>query len=128
MTRFGWQGVAVLVALTTGCTPGYMKASQLEARGQGPTACAKSCDDLGMRMAALVLVGNELPGCVCQPLPVRGASSSENESLPHAASSELNDGAAASTTGYVVLAAAAAARQQQQRQAQQNQQNAMKKN
>jgi hypothetical protein len=126
MTRFGWQGAAVLLALTAGCTPGYIKASQLEERGQGPAACAKSCEELGMRMAALVLVGNDLPGCVCQPLPVRGASDPQTASPPNAASSQFNDGAAASTTGYVVLAAAAAARQQQQ--AQQNQQNATKKN
>jgi hypothetical protein len=47
-----------------GCTPGYMKADRLEALGQGPSAGAKSCEDLGMRRAALVLVGDQLPGCV----------------------------------------------------------------
>src|SRR6478752_5058989 len=53
-----------------GCQPGYMKASELESRGQGPSACAKSCEDIGMRMAAIVLVSNDLPGCVCQPVTV----------------------------------------------------------
>jgi hypothetical protein len=57
-----------------------------------------------MRMAALVLVSNELPGCVCEPLnkpkvPVDGAA---------------DVGASAATTGYVVIAAAAAAARQQQ--------------
>ena len=54
-----------------GCRPGYIKASDLESKGQGPAACAKTCEDLGMRMAALVLVGDTLPGCVCQPLTVQ---------------------------------------------------------
>src|SRR5262245_55839863 len=50
------------------CAPGYIKSADLESRNQGPTACAKSCEDIGMRMTALVLVGNEQPGCVCQPV------------------------------------------------------------
>jgi hypothetical protein len=60
-----------------------------------------------MQMGALVLVGDQLPGCVCQP---RGA--------PVAVS---RDAASATTAGYAVMLAAAAAayRQQQQRQAQQ---------
>lgn len=110
--RVGVFGALVLVGLG-GCTPGYMKASELESRGQGPAACEKSCSDLGMRMAALVLVGDQLPGCVCQPLHVEGAPATPGKAP------EADQGAAASTTGYVVLAAAAAARQQQQQQQQQ---------
>jgi hypothetical protein len=56
------------------CAPGYMKASDLERRGQGPTACAESCEDLKMKMVAMVLVSDTLPGCVCQVLEVQGAA------------------------------------------------------
>src|SRR6478752_9313957 len=121
-----------------GCQPGYMKASDLESRGQGPSACIKSCEDIGMRMGALVLVGNDLPGCVCQPLTLQGAAPPKAEPAPPAqapaaappapapapaapaapggaafdsTTQSSNDAAAATTTGYVVLAAAAAARQ-----------------
>lgn len=124
--------------LLAGCQPGYMKASDLESRGQGPSACAKSCEDIGMRMAALVLVSNDLPGCVCQPLTVQGAPPAASAaplapapvpappapaapappstapSTPSAPTSDLpTGGAAAATAGYAVLAAAAAARQAQ---------------
>lgn len=103
------------VLATTGCAPGYMKASELEARGQGPGACAKTCEDINMRMAALVLVSDQLPGCVCQPLNVQGAPALPLAPTPAPAesSSSLDGAASASTTGYIVLAAAAAARQQQ---------------
>lgn len=113
---------------SAGCTPGYMKASKLESRGQGPAACAKSCEDLHMRMAALVLVGNELPGCVCQPLPVQGAPLKTNDVRPAESSSSIEQGASASTTGYVVLAAAATAREQQRQQELRRQQSSTKKN
>jgi hypothetical protein len=109
--RIGLLAVVALGLSGVGCTPGYMTAKNLESRGQGPAACEKSCADLGMRMAALVLVGNELPGCVCQPLHVQGAPLEAPKP-----SAESDSGAAASTTGYVVLAAAAAARQQQEQQ------------
>ncbi|RYZ08145.1 MAG: hypothetical protein EOO73_08770 [Myxococcales bacterium] len=129
MSSRSWFGIGVVTALTAlGCTPGYMKASELEARGQGPSACVKSCEDLNMRMAALVLVGDSLPGCVCQPVNVQGAPIKTSESAP-AGASLSEEAAAASTTGYVVLAAAAAAREQQRQQQQlQQQQSYSKKN
>ena len=123
-----------------------MKASELESRDQGPTACAKSCEDIQMRMVAMVLVSNDLPGCVCQVLeqqraatpgaaavgaegPPAGAApapavapASEPESLRPSPSDLARDGAAASTAGFVVIAAAAAARQQQQRRQQEQSQ------
>jgi hypothetical protein len=105
---------AIGLALMAGCTPGYIKSADLERKGQGPSACAKSCEDLGMRMTALVLVGDQLPGCVCQPV-VKQAPISAPAPAP-AATPE--SGAAASTTGFVVIAAAAAAQQQQQQQRQ----------
>lgn len=119
-----WLSWVAVVVGFCGCTPGYIKASQLEARGQGPAECAKSCEGLNMRMAALVLVGNELPGCVCQPLQVQAAPI-KTENPP--AQSSVDEGAAASTTGYVVLAAAAAARDQQRRLQQQQMQQQTKK-
>lgn len=96
-----------------------MKASELESRGQGPSACIKSCEDIGMRMAALVLVGDTLPGCVCQPVQAQGAPSKPG--APETGDVSYQ-GAGASATGYVVLAAAAAAQQQQQDQQRRNQQ------
>jgi len=101
MTR-AW--VLVLGAGLVGCAPGYIKSSDLEAREQGPAACNKSCKELGMRMTALVLVGDQQPGCVCQPLITEGA--------PAPAAATTEQGAAASTTGFVVIAAAAAAQRQ----------------
>jgi hypothetical protein len=114
-----WCAVLGLGMLVGGCAPGYIKASDLERQGQGPGACSKSCEDLGMRMTALVLVGDTLPGCVCQPVfkqqPLQAPAAE--------AGGAAETGAAASTTGYVVVAAAAAAaRQQQQQQQQQRQQ------
>lgn len=113
-----------------GCRPGYLKASDLESSGQGPAACAKSCEEIGMRMAALVLVGNSLPGCVCQPVaaqapaqkaetpPAAGAPAAPAQPEPAPAAAPgpdaVNEGAAASTTGFVVIAAAVAAERAQE--------------
>jgi hypothetical protein len=126
-----------------GCVPGYVKASELERRDQGPSACAKSCEELKMRMVAMVLVGDTLPGCVCQVLEVQSAgpepapapapavpgtvpapANPPPGSAPAAGSplsDAANQGAAASTAGFVVIAAAAAAQEQQRQQQQQQQ-------
>jgi hypothetical protein len=112
--------LAMSVVSLVGCAPGYIKSSDLEARDQGPTACAKSCEDIGMRMTALVLVGNEQPGCVCQPVAKESPNPLLQPPAPPAGASQ--EGAAASTTGYVVIAAADAARRQSERQRQQQQQ------
>jgi hypothetical protein len=120
-------GFVALCIGALGCQPGYIKAGDLEAKGQGPSACRKSCEDLGMRMTALVLVGNTLPGCVCQPVvkqepaPLPGIAPT-NQAGPSASAASAEEGAAASSTGYVVIAAAAAAAREQQRQQQQQQQ------
>jgi hypothetical protein len=125
------SGTLTLLLFTgLGCRPGYLKASDLESSGQGPAACAKSCEELGMRMAALVLVSNSVPGCVCQP--VVGPAPAPKADVPAApdapkvdapapaapsgpaASDAQSQGAAAATTGFIVLAAAAAAQQAQQ--------------
>lgn len=123
-----WAMVGAILLSAAGCTPGYIKASKLESRGQGPAACAQSCEDLHMRMAALVLVGDQLPGCVCQPLPVQGAPLKTSDVRPAESSGSAEEGASASTTGYVVLAAAAAAREQQRQRELQRQQSSNKKN
>jgi len=96
------------------CTPGYMKASDLEAKEQGPSHCAARCEELHMRMAALVLVSDSTPGCVCQPKYKAPQKTADEDAA--------NEGASAATTGYVVIAAAAAAARQQQQQQQQQQQ------
>ena len=93
---------SLTVALLIGCQPGYIKPSELKAKGQGPEQCQSRCRELGMEMGALVLLGDQLPGCVCQPA---GAPASPG-----------SKGASATGAGYVVIAAAAAAAQQNHQQ------------
>ena len=116
-----WVATAMAFAATWGaCTPGYMKASDLEAKEQGPSHCAARCEELGMRMGALVLVSDSLPGCVCQP-------KYKGKAPPKADDDDVaEEGASAATTGYVAIAAAAAAARQQQQQQQQQRTNAAK--
>jgi len=100
------------------CSPGYMKASELESKHQGPRDCEARCVELGMRMGALVLVSDTLPGCVCQPAPVAPKPGATETPPPEAAP----QGASAATTSYVVALAAAAsvrATQTQQQKAKQ---------
>jgi hypothetical protein len=121
--RVWWVAMGLLVSGLAACQPGYIKASELERKEQGPSHCAARCEELHMRMGALVLVGDELPGCVCQPVEARPAPQAASAAEP--ASNVADEGASAATTSYaVVLAAAAAAqraRQQQQQQQQQQQ-------
>ena len=107
------------------CTPGYIKSSELEIKGQGPAACSKACTDIGMRMTAMVLVGDTVPGCVCQPVTVAPPTPpvpAGAAPVPAPAAGSPEHGAAASPGGYVVMAAAAAPRQQQEQQRMQQQQ------
>src|SRR6478735_12423797 len=67
--RFCAAVAGVFATALPACTPGYMKASELESKHQGPSDCEARCAELGMRMGALVLVSDTLPGCVCQPKP-----------------------------------------------------------
>lgn len=110
--------VAGLAASLAACTPGYMKAGDLDRLNQGPNDCARSCYEIGMHMTALVLVSNQLPGCVCQPnlapLVPNSAPLVPNTAPP--AVSE--NAAAAAVSGEVVVAAAAAAAHQRQAQQQ----------
>jgi hypothetical protein len=67
--RFWAATLCVLATALAACSPGYMKASELESKHQGPSDCEARCVELGMRMGAFVLVSDTLPGCVCQPKP-----------------------------------------------------------
>lgn len=121
MNRRYWTViVGVFATAFAGCTPGYMKASDLESKHQGPSDCEARCVELGMHMGALVLVSDTMPGCVCQPKRPVG------EEAPKAGDTSVSDvarqGASAATTGYVVAALAAAAAAQRQQQQQQQQQ------
>jgi len=93
-----------------------MKVKDLDRLEQGPKDCAKRCEELGMKMAALVLVSNDLPGCVCEPVPAPNAPNAPVD--PGKAVSQ--EGASAAVAGEVVIAAAAAAQQQQRQQQQQS--------
>jgi hypothetical protein len=129
-------GSVLFAAGLGGCTPGYIKATDLEHRDQGPTACAKTCDDLQMRMVAMVLVGDALPGCVCQvldapppmlvPVPVAPSAPAPSSAVPMGTNPVHAEAAAASAGSYVVIAAAAAAQQQQRQQQQLQQQQRVK--
>jgi hypothetical protein len=113
-----------------GCAPGYVNARELDQRDQGPSACNKSCLDLGMHMVAMVLVGDTLPGCVCQVLPIQAASPAATHARADASNPagaptgtvSSTEGAAASATGYVVIAAAAAMQEQEEEQRRRQQQ------
>jgi hypothetical protein len=116
VTDVRWLAVVAVGLFVSGlaaCTPGYMKVQDLDRLEQGPKDCAKRCTELGMRMGALVLVSNQLPGCVCQPLPAPNAPVDPTKPLSQ-------EGASAAVTGEVVIAAAAAAQQQQRQQEQQS--------
>jgi hypothetical protein len=111
-----------LAGLLAGCTPGYVTADKLASNDQGPSACDARCHELGMRMGALVLVSDNLPACVCQPMSggVPQPAPPLPPPPPGEAPAAANEAGSAAVGGYVVVAAAAAAaRQQQQRQQQQ---------
>ena len=129
--RFCAAVAGVFATALPACTPGYMKASELESKHQGPSDCEARCAELGMRMGALVLVSDTLPGCVCQPKPPPPAALPAPGQVPPPAPPPSSDqtptsdasqqGASAATAGYAVIAAAARGNQtQQQRQTQQS--------
>jgi hypothetical protein len=95
-----FAALAALLLSAAACAPGYISAKQLDLREQGPTSCKKSCNELEMEMGAFVLVGNQIPGCVCVPKSGKPTASVEGAS-------------GGSAGGFVVIAAAAAAHQRQ---------------
>src|SRR6478735_4677087 len=140
--RFFLAITGVFATALVACSPGYMKASELESKHQGPSDCEARCVELGMRMGALVLVSDTLPGCVCQPVPAAPGAApappappalppqpappaasappgAPNPAPPASAPVPVSDasqqGASAATASYVVatMAAAAAARSNQ---------------
>ncbi|WP_437738074.1 hypothetical protein [Sorangium sp. So ce1335] len=65
---FGFAYMTVTVVALGGCNRGYQTAAELETAERGPTHCASSCHELGMRMSAFVLVDRGVAGCVCEPV------------------------------------------------------------
>lgn len=116
---------ALTAAFATGlaaCSPGYMNASELQSKHQGPSDCEARCVELGMRMGALVLVSDALPGCVCQPKPTAAEApkpppveAPKPDPAPPAASAPIGSDVA-------VMTAAVAARVVQTQQQKQKQQ------
>ena len=108
------------------CSPGYMNRSELESKHQGPADCEARCVELGMRMGALVLVSDTLPGCVCQPKAPAVESPKPDQAAPPPSSppEASPQGASAAATSYVVamMAAGASTRTVQAQQKQKAQQ------
>lgn len=88
------------------CAPSYMKPSELEQSNVGPKQCAARCEDLGLRMGALVLVPGALPGCVCQP--------KRNDKEKPSADDAAQDSATATSAADVVVVDAASVKKAQQ--------------
>lgn len=55
-----------LLLLVAGCTTSPAVAAHVKLRPQTRTDCETRCDQLGLRLAAVVLVMNA-EGCVCEP-------------------------------------------------------------
>jgi len=112
------------------CNPGYMNRSELESKHQGPADCEARCVELGMRMGALVLVSDTLPGCVCQPKAPAVESPKPDQAAPSPSPplptppEASPQGASAAATSYVVamMAAGASTRTVQAQQKQKAQQ------
>jgi hypothetical protein len=68
MARVSTLGLLCVLLFVSGCNRGYQSAGDLEHAERGPTYCAKSCQELGMRMSAFVLVESNIAGCVCEPM------------------------------------------------------------
>ncbi|WP_437538576.1 hypothetical protein WME79_21710 [Sorangium sp. So ce726] len=116
--------MAVAAFALGGCNRGYQTAAELESAERGPTHCASSCYELGMRMSAFVLVDRGVAGCVCEPVqapagpypapPSAGAAPPPVVAPPAAQpQSRASTGAAA---GYAVIHAKR--KQEEQEQAQ----------
>jgi hypothetical protein len=92
--------LSVLVLMMSGCDRGYLSGSELARRGRGPEQCAESCEELGMRMGAFVLMQRAVAGCVCEPNP--------------GGPTVADQGSGASIGGMAVIIAQQQAQQQQQ--------------
>lgn len=57
-----------LSVFAVGCQgSGFKSADDLESQQRGPKACAASCEQMGLEMAAFVLFEKDHSGCVCAP-------------------------------------------------------------
>ena len=91
-----------------GCNRGFISADAMASGEIGPTNCAATCEDNGLRMGAFVLVQHSYAGCVCVPPETAGGATA---------------GAAAVNAGAVLAVGEARRREQEQAQRQQQQQN-----
>ncbi|WP_433937082.1 hypothetical protein AB3662_20815 [Sorangium cellulosum] len=73
-SALGFAFLAVSALALGGCNRGYQTAAELEHAERGPTHCASSCHELGMRMSAFVLVDRGVAGCVCEPVQAPAAA------------------------------------------------------
>jgi hypothetical protein len=90
--------------LCVSCTTTRPVSGVLSLPKDTPQVCAKHCDSIGMRLAAVVIISSS-EGCVCEP----------NEG----ARATAREGAAAAGIAPILAAAAAAAAGAQQQQQQQ---------
>ncbi|WP_438030495.1 hypothetical protein [Sorangium sp. So ce233] len=105
-SALGFAFIAVSVLALGGCNRGYQTAAELENAERGPTHCASSCYDLGMRMSAFVLVDRGVAGCVCEPVqaPAAAYPAPPPAGAPPAAQPQSRASAGAAA-GYAVLEA-----------------------
>jgi hypothetical protein len=95
--------------LCASCTTARPVSSTRSLPEDTPAVCARHCDSIGMRLAAVVIIADS-EGCVCEPREASRATSRE--------------AAAAAGITPIVAAAAAAAVQRQQAWQQQQQRSA----
>ncbi|WP_437641393.1 hypothetical protein [Sorangium sp. So ce854] len=143
-SAFGFALVAVSALALSGCNRGYQTAAELETAERGPTHCASSCHELGMRMSAFVLVDRGVAGCVCEPLhappvaypaqpptgaypapPPAGAYPAPPPAVPPPAAQPQSRASAGAAAGYAVLEAQR--RQQEDEQARRASMDAMRR-
>lgn len=107
------HAVAALALILAGCTT----VAPVQRRVDPDTlpSCTKACEQVGMRLSAIVFV-NEYGGCVCEPAGPRAAA--PGDASPVA-------GASGAATGGLVSILAAEAAQRQAQQAQQAQMSRM---
>lgn len=86
--------VCCAVSLTA-CNRGFQSAADLESEQRGPKQCSASCESIGMKMAAFVLVEHSTSGCVCAP--------KEANPAPQDATSAASGEAAAVAGAHMVL-------------------------
>ncbi|BDG01881.1 hypothetical protein [Anaeromyxobacter oryzae] len=100
---------AVVALLAAGCATSPAVDPSVRLRPETRPECAAHCEQLGMRLGAVVLIKNAA-GCVCQP---REAPPAQGTAAPPASEprAEVEGGGAAVTGGALVIALEEEARQ-----------------